>query len=132
MARCPNDACRASVSDSLAICPRCGMPLVRASGAPGLNYQCAPARSQDVEPVDYLEIELGRGKRWWGMIGYVLFVLVVAGAFTAVFVRFTGSIAVAVGVVAFMLVYMVVMGALASRNLRRTRDEDQLTSGDRH
>jgi hypothetical protein len=91
------------------------------SGASPLHYR--GAQEPVARPVEYLEIELGRGRRRWGFIAYVLFVLLVAAVFAALFVRFTGSLTVAIGVVGFMLIYMVSLGALASRNMRRTRDE---------
>ena len=64
------------------------------------------------------ELEIGgsgRGKRIRGLIGYLLLIAAVAGLLVFLFVRFTGSMRLAVVLVAFMMAYMLVMGYLASR-----------------
>ncbi len=64
------------------------------------------------------ELEIGgsgQGKRLRGLIGYLILVLAVASLLVYLFVRFTGSMRLAVVLVAFMMTYMIVMGWLASR-----------------
>ena len=63
-----------------------------------------------------LEIgDSGRSKRIRGLIGYLLLFVAVAGLLVYLFIQFTGSMKLAVVLVAFMLTYMIVMGWLASR-----------------
>lgn len=52
-----------------------------------------------------------------GWLGYLLFFGVVAGAFTLIFVRVSGSWRIAIGVVTFMIAYMVLMGRITGKGL---------------
>ena len=58
-----------------------------------------------------------RERRWVGVASYVVLLLCVAGVTVALLRRFTGSLWLAIGLVAFMLGYMLVMSWLTSRNL---------------
>lgn len=68
---------------------------------------------------DYLEIPLGRQKRWIGLISYCLIFLAVSGLLVLLFVRFTGSLKLAIALVAFLVSYMLLMGWWTSRNLEQ-------------
>ena len=63
-----------------------------------------------------MEIRLDRGRRAKGLVAYGLFTAAVGGLLVWVFVRFTASVGIAVGLVGFMLAYMYGMAALASRD----------------
>jgi hypothetical protein len=65
----------------------------------------------------YLEIQLGRNKRLAGLIGYVALFAAVATVLVWMFKWFTSSLWLAVGVVLFLVSYMLLMGWWASRNL---------------
>jgi hypothetical protein len=58
---------------------------------------------------------VGQGRWLRGLIWYLILVAGVASLLVYLFVRFTGSLRLAVLLVAFMLGYMGVMGWLASR-----------------
>lgn len=63
-----------------------------------------------------LEIpDAGRGRWLRGLIWYFILIVTVASLLAYLFVRFTGSMRLAIVLVAFMLTYMGVMGWLASR-----------------
>jgi hypothetical protein len=66
-----------------------------------------------------LEIDTARKRRFLGWAVYVLIYLAVSGLLVFVFVKLSTPLAIAVGVVAFMVGYMTLMGILASRNLHR-------------
>ncbi len=77
----------------------------------------APNQDPDHEPpIKHLEIDTGLGRRVMAWIGYVLLVLLVAAAFVALFVQFTGSMRLAIALVAIMMTYMTIMGIWASRD----------------
>lgn len=65
----------------------------------------------------YLEITIGQGRRWWGVVGYVLLFVAVAGVLTLMFTWFTASLRLALGLVLFLVSYMLLMGWFASRNV---------------
>ena len=65
------------------------------------------------------EIEIGGRRRWAGMITYALGILGVAAVLAWLLGRFTGSWLLALGLVGFMLGYMLLMGYVASRHYRR-------------
>jgi hypothetical protein len=65
----------------------------------------------------YLEIRIGSGRKWAGLIGYAMFFLAVCGVLVMLFVRFTSSLRLAVGLVAFLVSYMLLMGWWASKNV---------------
>ena len=56
-------------------------------------------------------------KRWIGFATYAVFFALVAGVIIVLMRRFTGSLWLAIGLVTFMVSYMLVMGWLTSRNL---------------
>ena len=65
----------------------------------------------------YLEIQLGRRRRWAGIFGFVALFVAVSGVLVWLFSWFTRSLALAVGVVLFLVGYMLLMGWWAGRNL---------------
>jgi hypothetical protein len=83
-----------------------------------LDPSSAPS---DEKPPRYLDIDLSSGKRWRGWIGYLLLVAAVAWALIYLFVKFTGSLLLAIVLVAFMMTYMGIMGWLA---VRKGNDRD--------
>jgi hypothetical protein len=66
---------------------------------------------------EFLEMDTARKRRWLGLTYYILFFLIVAGALVYIFVRFSGSFAVAVLLVVFMIGYMLIMGYAAGKNI---------------
>jgi hypothetical protein len=58
---------------------------------------------------------VGRSRRLVGFLTYALVFLAVCAVLIALFVRFTGSIRLAIGLVMFMSGYMLLMGWWASR-----------------
>jgi Flp pilus assembly protein TadB len=77
--------------------------------------------SSDNTPPKMLEIDASRPRRWIGTTAYVLFFFIVAAVLFVVFLRFTASLALAWGLVVFMVGYMLLMGWLAARNHDRRR-----------
>ena len=67
----------------------------------------------------YLEIDLGRSRRLWGVISYLLFYLLVAFALAAVLMQFTRSSKLAIGLVVMMVGYMGLMGRCAVQSIER-------------
>jgi uncharacterized membrane protein YhhN len=70
----------------------------------------------DAEKPEILEIDTGKGRRVAGWLSYVLLFMGVGAILVYVFMQFTGSVKLAVGVVTFMIGYMVIMGWVATRN----------------
>ena len=66
-----------------------------------------------------LEIDTAKKRRWTGWIAYVLLYLVVAVLLVVILVKLWTPVALAVGLVAFIVGYMTLMGYLASRNINR-------------
>ena len=64
-----------------------------------------------------MEIATGE-RRWAGLAAYVLMFAGLAMLVVVLMRRFTGSLWWAIGLVAFMVSYMLVTGWLASRNMR--------------
>ncbi len=62
-----------------------------------------------------MEIESERASRWGGWFAWAAMVLAVAGLIAWMLGRFTGSVLLAVGLVAFMLLYMLGMAYFATR-----------------
>ena len=77
-----------------------------------------PTPEQEPSPAE-LEITIGRGRRIFGWIGFLLLVLAISTAIVVLFARFTGSMLLAIVLVLFMLSYMTLMGIWASRNTDR-------------
>lgn len=69
------------------------------------------------EPPRHLDIRLGRGKRWFGFLAFVLLFVGVSALLVLLFVKFTASLRLAVGLVLFLVSYMLIMGWWASRHL---------------
>ena len=111
---CPEPECGARVPGSVGTCPNCGT-AVHSYADP----QILPRASAPGEALRQLEIDTASRRRWTGLIGYTFFFLVVAGALVTMFFRFTGSLRMAVVVVAFMISYMLLMGWLAARDPER-------------
>src|SRR5690349_10646140 len=57
----------------------------------------------------YLDIPLGQSRRWAGLIGYVLLFVAVSGVLVLMFMWFTASLRLAVGLVLFLVGYMTLM-----------------------
>jgi hypothetical protein len=81
-----------------------------------LDYS-SPQRERASPAPQYLDIQLGRGKRWAGLVGYVVLFVSVSAVLVWMFTWFTSSLALAVGVVLFLVGYMLLMGWWAGRNL---------------
>jgi hypothetical protein len=69
-------------------------------------------------PVE-LEIDTAKKRRWTGWVAYILLYLVVATLLILVLVKLWTPVALAVGLVVFIVGYMTLMGYLASRNIDR-------------
>jgi hypothetical protein len=81
----------------------------------GTNHAIAAVRMARQQ---YLEVPgAGAGRRWVGFVAYLLFFAAVAGVLVLLFVRFTASLRLAVGLVLFLISYMLLMGWWASRNI---------------
>ena len=65
----------------------------------------------------YIEIPVGRERKWFGLVAWWLLLLGVAGLLILLFRKFTSNLWLAVILVAFLLSYMLVMGWWASRHL---------------
>ena len=68
------------------------------------------------EPREPEEIEIGRQRRWPGLLSYSIVFAAVAGVLAWLLGRFTNSIVLAVVLVGFMAGYILLMGYLASRH----------------
>jgi hypothetical protein len=66
-----------------------------------------------------LEIDTAKKRRWTGWIAYILLYLAVAALLIIILVKLWTPVALAVGLVAFIVGYMAFMGYLASRNIDR-------------
>jgi len=62
-----------------------------------------------------MEIEPTGNNRWVGLAGYGVLVLGIAALLVFLLTRFSTSLALAIGLVAFMIAYMLLMGYLAGR-----------------
>jgi len=84
-----------------------------------LDYRSARDKGPDPSRngQQYLEIRIGRGRKWAGLAGFALIFLAVCGVLVILFVRFTSSLRLAVGLVVFLVSYMFLMGWWASRNV---------------
>lgn len=120
---CPKPDCREIIAGGVEFCPNCGTKMLphslRKISSPRSRTRIDRQNHIHLAHPDYLEIDTGSGRRWWGKIAYVLFFITVAGLLLALFIRFTNSIGWAVALVAFMLGYMLIMGRLAGKNLER-------------
>jgi hypothetical protein len=65
----------------------------------------------------HVEIQLGRSRRWAGLVGFVLLFLSVSAVLVWMFKQFTSSLWLAIGVVMFLVGYMLLMGWWTGRNL---------------
>lgn len=74
-------------------------------------------RTQHGEPGGGIKIANGE-RRWVGAAAYAMMFAGVAALIVLLMRRFTGSLWWAIGLVTFMVSYMLVMGWLASRNMR--------------
>ncbi len=64
-----------------------------------------------------MEIPAAVGRSWWGAVGFVLLFLAIVVALVLLFIEFTASVRLAVGLVLFLVSYMVLMGWWAGRNI---------------
>jgi len=78
------------------------------------------------DPKPEMEINFDRGKRIRGTIFYWILLIGVAILLTVMMHRFTGSILVALGLSGGMLAYMLIMAAIASKNLSRPPGDGRL------
>ena len=74
---------------------------------------------RDDQETQFLEIDTGRKRRWFGWVGYILFFVIVAAALIFFFVQLNTSFRLAAGLVIFMVAYMAIMGWFASGKLDR-------------
>ena len=65
------------------------------------------------------EITIGGQRRWIGWIGYVLAFVAIGGVIALLLSHFTNSLTLAIGLVVFMIAYMLAMGWWASQSHRR-------------
>jgi len=77
-----------------------------------------PAAGNGRHP-EFLEIDTARKRRWLGVAGYGLFFLAIAVVLLIVFVKFSGSLAMGLFLVLFMIAYMTIMGHVAEGKLDR-------------
>jgi hypothetical protein len=76
--------------------------------------------SGDRDSLKYMEIGgSSQVQRWMGFLTYVLLLAGVCAILVVLFVRFTGSMRLAIGLVVFMVSYMLLMGWWASRGSDR-------------
>ncbi|HEY7089672.1 MAG TPA: hypothetical protein VH518_16355 [Tepidisphaeraceae bacterium] len=69
------------------------------------------------DPRGFMEIPVEQSRRWLGLVAYVLLFLVVAALLVLLFMWFTASLRLAIGLVLFLVGYMVLMGWWAGRNI---------------
>ena len=105
MRRCTRPHCGELNPPLAEFCSKCGMRLKdRKAGAADTD-----------EPQQELVIELGRTRRLAGLAMWLGMVGVVAGVLVFLFVQFTASLRVSVGLVSFMLAYMGLMAWMTMR-----------------
>lgn len=78
------------------------------------NHPGQPVRMMEIGPI-------GSGRRWGRWVAFILFYLLVAALLIWVFSRFGATLALAAGLVGFMIAYMVLIGAATGRNLNDRR-----------
>ena len=88
-------------------------------GANGKGSERAPQVDKSWMQPKHMEIDTSRNRRWLGWVAYVLFYLLVTTLLVVLFVKFTGSLPLALALVIFMVAYMTIMGWLASRRSDR-------------
>ncbi len=88
-----------------------------------LDYQNPRTPDGKPIPVTELEIDISRRRRWIGWTLYVLAFLGLAALLVWFFVMLNTTLALAIAVVTFMVLYMIIMGYFASR----THDEGRNT-----
>jgi hypothetical protein len=75
--------------------------------------------SPGAAPPRMLEIGgVGSGRRWARWVGFILLYGLIAALLGWVFGRFGATLALSVGLVGFMIAYMVLVGAATGRNLK--------------
>ncbi len=82
----------------------------------------SPDRPAGRHAPEYLRIDTGRARRWKGVVAWWLCFAAVGALLAYLLMQFTHSRLLAFGLVAFMLVYMILMSAWANRNMEN-RDE---------
>ncbi|MFT3786048.1 MAG: hypothetical protein QM770_07770 [Tepidisphaeraceae bacterium] len=80
------------------------------------------------EPLEAMVIAPDRARRWTGWVTYVLLFLGVAAAFVWLFVQLTLSWKIALGSVAFLMGYMLLMAWWAGRGADTTDYRDRMAS----
>jgi hypothetical protein len=73
----------------------------------------------------FLEIDVGRGKRLLGLVLYVLAFVSLCLVLMWFFVQLNTSLALAAGVVLFMVAYMLLMGWWAGRSIDQHQDPQE-------
>lgn len=73
-------------------------------------------------PVIELEIDTSRKRRWMNWVLYVLAFLALSALLVWFFVMLNTTLALAIAVVTFMVVYMVVMGYVAGKGQDERRN----------
>lgn|GEM_PF-2458038 len=76
----------------------------------------------------YLEIHLGRSRRLWGLVAYLALFAATCAALVWFLRWFNTPLPLAVGLVVFMVGYMVLMAWWAGRSARR-RESDTIDLG---
>ena len=94
------------------------MAVMRDLSNTSANGSSHKANGASTPPLEVLEIDTARSKRWRGLAIWVFLVIFVGTLLGTLFMRFTGSMRLAIVLVAFMMAYMGVMGWLASRKER--------------
>ncbi len=118
---CRQPGCGALLLQNARQCPKCGSVVSTDLSdsitiARGAANGATPGNGL---PPRELEIDTGERRRWAGWVTYLFFFLLVATALVALFVRFTGSVRLALILVSFMIAYMLIMGWLAARDPER-------------
>lgn len=93
------------------------------SGRPDARDVAAAEGNGQSRP-QFLEIDLGRSRRWAGLAGYVLLFLSVCTLLVVLFLQFTASLRLALILVVGMVAYMLLMGWWASGKLERREDDE--------
>ncbi len=73
-----------------------------------------------------MEMNLDRGRRVRGTIGYWLALLAVGAILALLLERFTGSKLIAIALAGGMLLYMLIASAIASKNLSQAPGDGRL------
>ena len=113
---CPH--CNAGLPLGATICMHCKRMLISRE-AQRLEYSTLPERPQSASPMTEMQIDTGFARRMLGHVGYLLFFALVCGTLIFLFLQITPSVKLAVGLVGFMVGYMLLMAHLMKRKWRK-------------